>query len=154
MHRINMKSTGNKLLQNPITAPFIKPDFIKYCIIGVIGLIIELSIYYFCYRVIGIEYTWSHVISSHCAIIHNFILNSIFTFKITDKKMLRFLSYYGIALIGIVVGTFLLYIFTDIWEIHPMISKLLVLGIVTPIQFLFNKHLTFKKKTVDNKTNN
>lgn len=140
-----MKQIIHKLSQNPITAPFVKPDFIKYCIIGVLGLIVELSIYYLCYGVLGIEIGWSHVISSNCAVIHNFILNSIFTFKTTDKKIIRFLSYYGIAFVGIVLGLFLIRFFVQS-GIDEMISKLLVLGVITPIQFFLNKYLTFRKK--------
>ena len=132
-------------------APFVKPDFIGYCIIGLIGLVVDFSVFYLCYKIIGIEYTWANIICSHCGILNNFILNSIFTFKVTDKKMIRFLSYYGIALIGIAFGTFLLYVFTDILGIYPTISKLFVLGIITPMMFFCNKYLTFRKKSINYK---
>ena len=147
MRQIVHKLLQNKLFRNPMIAPFVKPDFIGYCMIGVLGMIVDFSVFYLCYKIIGIEYTWANVISSHCGIFHNFILNSIFTFKTTDKKFIRFLSYYGISLIGIALGTFLLYVFTDLLGIYPTISKLLVLGIITPIQFFSNKYITFRKKT-------
>lgn len=128
----------------------LKKEFCKYCIVGIIGLVLDLSVYYLCYKVIGISYGWSNIISSNVGVINNFILNSLFTFKAKDKVFLRFLSFYGIAFIGMLISTALIVFFTENLNFHPMFAKLVALGIVTILQFLANKFITFRKKMRDN----
>ncbi len=124
-----------------------KRDFIFYCIVGIIGLLLDVSTYYLCYKVFLISYALSNIISSHVGILNNFILNSIFTFKATDKKIIRFLSFYGIAWVGMGISTLLILLFINKMSIHPMIAKFLALAVVTLIQFTFNKYVTFRKKS-------
>ena len=125
---------------------FFKQDFIRYCTVGLIGLLLDTLVYFLCYKVFHISYAWSNVISSHVGILNNFILNSIFTFKTTDKKLIRFFSFYSIALVGVGISTLLILLFINKMEMHPMSAKFLALVIVTLIQFTCNKYITFKKK--------
>jgi len=129
-----------------IISGFLKTEFCKYCIVGIIGLILDLSVYYLCYKVLTISYAWSNIISSNVGVINNFILNRIITFKTKDKWIVRFLSFYSIACIGIFISTYLIVFFTDDLGFHPMLAKLIALGIVTILQFLANKFVTFRKK--------
>jgi len=124
----------------------IKKDFISYCIVGVIGLILDVSVYYICYNFWSLSYAWSNIISSHTGIINNFILNSIFTFKTKDKIILRFISFYGIAFCGMMLSTYLIVQFTNNMLMHPLLAKFIALGIVTILQFLANKYITFRNK--------
>lgn len=149
---------------------FIKSDtfiqLIKYGLVGVGGLIIELILFYLLVKVFHVHYFYSnslssllgvealtvdqnssHVISSLVAIINNFILNSYFTFKITDHKVKRFLKFFGIALIGLVASTTLFSIFNSIvGEKWIMFSKGFAVLIIAFVQFIFNKFFTFKNK--------
>ena len=134
----------------PFLSKFFKKEFCKYCIVGVIGLILDLSVYYFCYKLLYISYGLSNIISSNVGVINNFILNRTFTFKTKDKILLRFFSFYGVAFIGMLISTFLIVLFTDNLEFHPMAAKLIALGIVTVLQFLANKFITFNKKNKSN----
>lgn len=141
-----MRSIITRLTSIPFISHFFKRDFLSYCIVGIIGLILDVSIYFFCYKVLELNYAVANIISSHIAIIHNFILNSIFTFKIKDKRFIRFFSFYGIALVGMAISTGLLLLFIDKLGMHPMLAKFITIGVVTVIQFTFNKFITFKKK--------
>ena len=147
---------------------FIKSDtfiqLVKYGLVGVGGLIIELVLFYLLVKVFHVHYFFSdslsaligtspitvdqnssHIISSLVAIINNFILNSYFTFKITDHKVKRFLKFFGIALIGLVVSTVLFSFFNHlIGERWIMFSKGFAVLIVAFVQFIFNKFFTFK----------
>ena len=147
---------------------FLKSDtfiqLIKYGLVGVGGLIIELVLFYLLVRLFHVHYFFSdslaslvgtsaitvdqnssHVISSLVAIINNFILNSYFTFKITDHKVKRFLKFFGIALIGLAVSTTLFSFFNSIvGDEWIMFSKGSAVLIVAFVQFVFNKFFTFK----------
>ena len=117
--------------------------FIKYGLIGLIGLILDMGLFYILHKLLGVNYVLSNIVSSSTAILHNFILNSYFTFRVTDKKLQRFLSFYGIALIGLVFSTLLLALFIDILGIDSMVSKLISIFTVAIFQYFLNKKLTF-----------
>ncbi|HJV78914.1 MAG TPA: GtrA family protein [Paludibacter sp.] len=120
--------------------------FIKYGLVGVLGLVVDMGVFYLMNKKLGINYVVSNITSSSLAVIHNFILNSYFTFNVTDKKLKRFLSFYAIALIGMAISTGLLALFIDVLKLDSMISKLISIIIVALIQYFFNKELTFRTK--------
>lgn len=137
---MRMSSYFTKLSSPEIT------KFIKYGIVGVLGLVVDMGVFYLMNRKLGINYAISNITSSSLAVLHNFILNSYFTFKVTDKKLQRFISFYLIAFVGMAVSTGLLALFIDLMKMDAMISKLIAVLFVAVIQFFFNKKLTFRTK--------
>lgn len=134
-------------------------EALKYGMVGVVGLGIEWGSFFILRDVLHINYIVSHILSSLLAITNNFLLNSYFTFKATDKIIKRAVSFYGVAAIGIVISTTLLPIFVRIINIGVAyvdidisqkmiqnIGKLGATGVVVIIQFFWNKYITFKKK--------
>lgn len=142
-------------------------ELIKYGIVGIIGLIIDMSIYYLLVEKIEIHYPFtasikvilgismnirmldiliSNIISQTVAIVNNFILNSYFTFKVTNNKLKRFFSFAGVAAIGMIISSALLTLFIEYAGLSKMLSKIISIMIVAFIQFIINKYLTFKQK--------
>lgn len=138
-------------------------EFIKYGIVGFIGLAVEWICFFLFRDALGINYWIAHVMSVCCAIINNFLLNSYFTFKSTDKLLKKAISYFGIAGIGIIVSSTLLPLgvkFIDAYFSEYVlqlssrnydkavqdISKLGATVIVAFLQFFANKYFTYKKK--------
>lgn len=140
-------------------------QLVKYGIVGTIGFAIDLGIYYFLVVRYAVHFPFttiisnlldgnlsdkmldidtSHVIGSTVAIINNFILNSYFTFKVTDKKWKRFASFAGIAAIGLVIGTVLITVFVGLSGMDEMLAKIISTIIVALMQFVVNKLITFK----------
>ncbi len=117
---------------------------IKYGLVGVLGLVVDMGVFYLMHKKMGINYVVSNITSSSLAVVHNFIMNSYFTFKVTDDKLKRFVSFYLIALIGMAISTGLLALFIDVLKLDSMISKLISILIVALIQYFFNKKLTFR----------
>lgn len=134
--------------------------------VGIVGLAIDMGVYYLLVRKLSVHYPFSsfisnmlggnmsvgmldilisNIISSTLAIINNFILNSYFTFKVTDKKLKRFVSFAGIAAIGMVISSMLLTLFIGVMKMDDLISKMLAIFIVAAIQFGINKFFTFKQ---------
>lgn len=141
-------------------------QLVKYGLVGIGGLFIEMVLFYLLTKKFAVHYPFSsslsdllggrmsthvidtdtsHVISSAVAIINNFILNSYFTFKVTDKKFKRFLTFISVAAVGLVISTTLMTIFVGKFELDEMLSKALALVIVVAIQFVVNKFFTFKQ---------
>lgn len=122
--------------------------FVKYGIVGVFGLIVDMGIFYILHKMLGVNYIISNIVSSTLAVIHNFILNSVFTFKVRDKLIKRFLSFYTIALLGMAISSGLLLVMIDGFKMDSMISKMIAVLVVAVIQYFFNKKLTFNEGDV------
>lgn len=141
-------------------------QLVKYGLVGLVGFVIDFGVFWFLNNYLKMQYSFSsginvlvdgkfsietidtsisHIISSVLAIINNFILNSYFTFKMTDQKVKRFFSFFGIASVGLVVSTFLLSFFIEIVGMPDLVAKLTSIVIVAMLQFGFNKFFTFKQ---------
>lgn len=139
-------------------------EVLKYGIVGVIGLGVEWISFFIFRDIFNLNYIVSHILGSILAISNNFILNSYFTFKATDKIWQRAASFFGIAAIGLIISSALLPILVsllnycitsvdaDINISQKVIQNLAKLGataFVTIMQFFLNKYFTFKKKEND-----
>ena len=121
-------------------------QFVKYGMVGVMGLFIDLGLFYLLNKLLGVNYAIANVLSSSVAIVHNFLWNSHFTFKVTDRKLRRFLSFYLIAIIGMTISTGILAFLIDGLKLDSMIAKLIAVFIVAILQFFLNKKLTFRTR--------
>lgn len=142
-------------------------QLVKYGIVGSVGMVIDMGIFYLLAVKFSVQYPISqyirellggrmpvylidadisHIISSIIAITNNFILNSYFTFKVTDNKFKRFLSFAGVAAIGLVISTTLITLFVGKIKMDEMPAKILATCIVAAIQFIINKFFTFKQQ--------
>ena len=119
--------------------------FIRYGIVGVFGLFVDMGIFYILHKMFGVNYIISNIVSSTLAVIHNFIINSVFTFKVKDKPLKRFVSFYSIALVGMAVSSGLLVLMIDGLNMDSMISKVISVVIVAIMQYFLNKRLTFRE---------
>lgn len=141
-------------------------QLIKYGVVGLIGFVIDMGVFWLLNNYLKMQYlpsvhisdltsgklsvetvdaSISHIISSVIAITNNFILNSYFTFKVTDRKLKRFLSFFGIASVGLVVSTILLSFFIEVMGLPDLLAKFISVVIVAILQFGFNKFFTFKE---------
>lgn len=142
-------------------------QLMKYGVVGGVGFVIEFGIFFLLNNYLNVHYPFSsqvanivdhtlsvetvdtgisHVISCVVAITNNFILNSYFTFKITDHKLKRFLSFFGIAAVGLIISTSLLTFFIHTIGLNDLLGKLIATCIVAILQFGFNKFFTFKQQ--------
>lgn len=117
---------------------------ILYGIIGVISAGLDFVVYLLLSNCLYINYLIANVISVHCGIVCSFILNRQFNFKIKNKFLIRFFTFYGIGLLGLTLSFGFLYLLVDIADINKNTAKLLTIIIVALVQFILNKTITFK----------
>jgi len=122
-------------------------EFLKFAFVGLIGTFINLIILYSFTEFLGIYYLFSAMVAFIISASNNFILNKIWTFKekIKDKILSKYIKFFSISIIALLVNLFFLYIFTEFLGIYYMISQVLAIGIALIINFLGNKIWTFKK---------
>ncbi len=110
--------------------------FTKYSIIGISGIFVNTFVLYFFTSILGVFYLLSSAVAYEISILTNFLLNDTWTFKdiVIDGKSHNFVTraiYYNSAMItGAILGIFLLYVFTNIFSIHYVISNLISIFIV------------------------
>ena len=129
----------NKLLHS---TSFIQ--LVKYVLIGILGLIVDFGVYtVLTHFTINVEI--ANIISSTCGIINNFFWNSYANFKVHDRLILRFISYFLVGQITTIFTTISLFIFATKMGFPHLIVKIIATFVATLIQFIITKIITFRK---------
>ena len=129
----------NKLLYS---TSFIQ--LVKYVLIGILGLIVDFGVYtVLTHFTINVEI--ANIISSTCGIINNFFWNSYTNFKVHDRLILRFISYFLVGQITTIFTTISLFIFATKMGFPHLIVKIIATFVATLIQFIITKIITFRK---------
>ena len=119
-------------------------QLVKYVLIGVLGLVVDFGIYtILTHFKMNVEI--ANIISSTCGIINNFLWNSYTNFKVHDRMILRFISYFIVGQITTVFTTVSLFIFLTKLGYPHLIVKIVATFVATLIQFVINKVVTFRK---------
>lgn len=122
-----------------------KKQFILYSIIGFSGAFIDFVVFIVLIKVFSLNAIIANAISISLGITNNFILNSVFNFKVKDKLKQRFIKFYLIGLFGFFISSLIIYILKEVLGVDPIISKLCSIVIVVILQYSLNKRITFKK---------
>lgn len=121
-------------------------QLIKYVLIGILGLVVDFGVYtLLTYFQMNVEV--ANIISSTCGIINNFFWNSYTNFKVHDRMLLRFISYFLVGQITTVFTTVSLFIFVMRLHFPHLLVKVAATFVATLIQFIINKLITFRKKS-------
>lgn len=119
-------------------------NLILYGIIGGFCAGLDFGIYSgLCYWDI-MPYLLANIISIHVGIFTSFVLNRSINFKVKDKVKTRFLSFYTVGLVGLGISTLMLWLMVDMAHWNEIVCKLVTIVVVALVQFLLNKHITFK----------
>lgn len=119
-------------------------QLVKYVLIGVLGLVVDFGIYtILTHFKMNVEI--ANIISSTCGIINNFLWNSYTNFKVHDRMILRFISYFIVGQITTVFTTVSLFVFVTKLGYPHLIIKIVATFVATLIQFVINKVVTFRK---------
>lgn len=119
-------------------------QLVKYVLIGVLGLVVDFGIYtILTHFKMNVEI--ANIISSTCGIINNFLWNSYTNFKVHDRMILRFISYFIVGQITTVFTTISLFVFVTKLGYPHLMGKVIATFMATLIQFVINKVVTFRK---------
>ncbi|MGP8200407.1 MAG: GtrA family protein [Limisphaerales bacterium] len=119
--------------------------FVVYCIIGVSGVTLDYISFFALVNWVGVYYLLANVVSCSLGIINSFLLNSFFNFKVKDRLLARFVSFYCVGLLGLAVSSALLYVLVSLAHINPNYAKLWTLVVVVLIQYNLNRLISFRK---------
>lgn len=120
-------------------------QFIKFGLVGVSSTVIDWGIFYILNLSFGVYYLTAKVLSFSVAVINSFTWNRRWTFRSQNpNRSQEFLKFLIIALIGLFLNAFIMYLAVSIFHSRKIIGLIFATGIVTFWNFLANKFYTFR----------
>jgi len=124
-------------------------DFLKYCLVGLSGVIVNLGVYYYLTRFISFPITLSSPIAIEVSIISNFFLNNFWTFKArTVKKSLqtRLLNFHLVAGVAGIINYLFVLVLVYLVNIYDILAVLIGIAIGIIFNYAGNSLWTFRKE--------
>lgn len=118
--------------------------FLKFGVVGFIGVGIDFFITWLCKEKIGINKYISNAVGFSFAVINNFLWNRYWTFEANNQPFgEQFLKFVLISIAGLAINTLLLFLIVKFLKINFYVTKLLVIGLVFFWNFFMNYLFTF-----------
>ena len=117
----------------------------KYSIVGIFNTAIGLSVIYFVFNVLNLNYVLANIIGYACGLVNSFIWNKKWTFKSSQhysKEIIPFLVVFGISYTANLLTVIL---FVEFINIHPNIAQIIGIAAYSSTNFLINRYWTFSK---------
>lgn len=117
---------------------------LKFCAVGLSGIIINETILWALTEIYGLYYLVSNIASTESAILNNFIWNELWTFHDTNddikssiiERITKFhISRFG----GVLLGFLLLILFTEIFGVNYLISNIFSILIIMVYNYITSK---------------
>jgi putative flippase GtrA len=124
-------------------------NFILYGLIGGLCTLVDIGVYYLLGHT-NLHYLLANIISYNCGIIASFFLNRRYNFKVKDRAVRRFISFYLISMSGMVACEGILWLLVDGFGLNSLLSKIIATVLVGLAQFLYVRRFTFKKSASNN----
>jgi dolichol-phosphate mannosyltransferase len=122
---------------------------LKFGIVGLSGVIINMGILYVLSTFVGLPYFISSIIAIECSILTNFVFNLLWTWgdrKNEESIWTKFLRYHiGVAGTAFLCNYLILIGLTEWLGIQYLISNLVGIGVGTIANYLISDRWTFKK---------
>lgn len=119
-------------------------SFIKFGITGASGMVVDFSLTWFFKDVVHINKFLANAIGFTAAVISNYFINRIWTFKNKDKVGRQLAAFITVSLIGLLLNSFFIYLFNHFLLINFYISKAMAIVLVFFWNFSANYFFVFK----------
>lgn len=120
-------------------------NLILYGIIGGLSVSIDFVIFGLLTHFFPEYYLLANIISVNCGIINSFLMNRHFNFRVKNKSVFRFMVFYIVGMIGLLISSGMLYLMVNMADMNLLISKVVTIFVVTLFQFTLNKNVTFRQ---------
>ncbi|MEV4649168.1 GtrA family protein [Saccharopolyspora sp. NPDC049426] len=121
----------------------ISRELLLYAVIGGSGVLLDYLLFLVLFNHFGMHHQLANALSTTAGITNNFVLNSLFNFRKTDRILVRFLRFYAVGIAGIVLTFLLLAVFSTWLGIDANLVKLASLPVVLLFQYTINKRWSF-----------
>ena len=124
-------------------------NFIKYCLVGLVGIVVNLGAYLLLNRYFQIPLQVASLIAIETSIMSNFLLNNYWTFKTRPKKLSVFRKLVNFHIAAGISGILFYYLFflllTTVLGINDVLSILCATTTGTIANYTINSLWTWRK---------
>ena len=123
-------------------------QLVRYVFVGGIATVVDWGVLFILTEYAHLYYLVSAIIAFIAGLITNFILSKLLVFKANEARMnavMEFVSYAIIGVIGLGITELIMFLFTDLWHTHYMISKIVATIIVFAWNYIARKLIVYKK---------
>jgi putative flippase GtrA len=140
-----MKNSYYKLFKEPTKNAFIQ--LFRYFFSGGIAFVVDISILFLLTEYLGVHYLLAASLGFSVGLIITYLLSIhwIFDERRIDKKTLEISIFAIIGLVGLVLTSGFMWLFTSVLLLHYLLSKILTTGIVMCWNFVAKKFILFTK---------
>lgn len=121
-------------------------QFVRFVLIGGIGMLINMGVTYLGVEYLGLWYLWAFCLAALVGWTAIFIGNALFTFPEHERHSYR--RKYVTFILGYTsifwVNAGLVFVFTSLLSVHYLVSIVLGTIITTLLTFTFNKKVIFR----------
>jgi putative flippase GtrA len=118
--------------------------FLKFCLVGFSGMIIDFGTTWLLKEKLSINKYLANSTGFILAATSNYLLNRIWTFHSTNNRVAtEYLSFVLISVVGLGINNLVVYVLTEKVRLNFYLSKLFAVGVVTIWNFSMNYLLTF-----------
>lgn len=123
-------------------------QFFRYLFVGGIATIVDWTILFILTDISKIHHLVSSIISFIAGLMVNFILSKALVFKTNEARVnpiWEFVSYAVIGVVGLGITELIMFITTDCFNQHYMLSKVIATIIVLAWNYLARKFIVYKE---------
>lgn len=133
-----------KLLINETSNWF--AQLFRYIIVGGIAFLVDYGLLFSLTEFLHFHYLLSATISFIAGLLVNYTISTCWIFRHSklDNRLMEFIIYSLIGVIGLLINNAMLYLLTDYFHVHYMYSKLIAAAIVMGWNFVGRKIILFK----------
>lgn len=124
--------------------------FIKFLGIGAIATIIQYVIFITLVEFTSLAVVLASALGYGISSIFNYLMNYHYTFSSDAKHKVASLKFTLVALVGLSLNSILMYLLVGLFEVHYIISQIIVTGVILVINFFAHKLWTFQTKIGNN----
>jgi putative flippase GtrA len=118
--------------------------FIKFCIVGFTGMIIDFGITWLLKEKIKTNKYFANSCGFIAAASSNYVLNRLWTFNSQNEHVAtEYVSFFTISLMGLGLNNLIIWLLSDKMKWNFYLSKITAIGIVTLWNFAMNYCFTF-----------
>lgn len=122
-------------------------QFLLYGLIGTFSATLDALIFKLLLYRTSINFLVINIISTNVGILVSFILNLNLNFKMKTHIVMRFISFYLVGTMGLILSSTIIYLGKQ-FNLDVLKVKLLSIVIAVGFQFLLNKFVSFRSKSL------
>jgi dolichol-phosphate mannosyltransferase len=122
-------------------------DFIKYSIVGLSGVVLNLGIYTLLTRYFEFSELLAPIISIESALISNFMLNNIWTFgkrTFVSRTRVKFLKFHLVSGFAAIINYLVFLVLLLSFGVYDILANLIGIALAAVVNYLINSNWTWK----------